>query len=357
VPWSGEPTGALIAPLVLLAMVYSRKKRRGKLDIFIILLVLCLAVGMSLAACGPKTPPGEASPTSEPRSTQSNQDNNAPTQSPVSGTPGGNTNKGSNLGNPGSGSKNPSADSTVECYGTPTSTPTPTPTMTPPSLTGDAKIAYETFTVLRDHLGWWNKNQNNMTSLDFLGIILSYEFGNEGRSINPQLIKETAVRNFYVKCQGFTGHPCSPDSDVDIFTYIAKKDLLSMRSGYILKPGDDPNLNLFWNPENATRSNIDFPSAFRTADPKWKRAYFDQAIEWVNKSLIKPTLWEKIMAVDLGFATDEVVARSGNDRKQNTMFILTLCQTNHWEAARPVGYGQDETYGVKYCGEIPGWTQ
>jgi len=48
----GEPTGALIAPLVLLAILYGRKKRRGKLDTLIILLVLCVGIGMSLAACG-----------------------------------------------------------------------------------------------------------------------------------------------------------------------------------------------------------------------------------------------------------------------------------------------------------------
>jgi len=46
----GEPTGALIAPLVLLAMLYSRKKRRGKLDMLIILLVLCVGVGMTLVS-------------------------------------------------------------------------------------------------------------------------------------------------------------------------------------------------------------------------------------------------------------------------------------------------------------------
>jgi RHS repeat-associated protein len=125
VPWGGEPTGALIGPLVLLAMLYSRKKRRGKLDMLVLLLVLCLSVGMTLMACGPDTPQGESSPTSEPQSTQSNQDNNAPTQPPVLGTPGGETDKGSNPENPGSGNKNPSADSTVECYGTPTPTPTP----------------------------------------------------------------------------------------------------------------------------------------------------------------------------------------------------------------------------------------
>jgi RHS repeat-associated protein len=133
VPWSGEPTGALIGPLVLLAMVYNRKKRREKIDVFIILFVLCLAIGMSLAACGPGTTPGEPSPTTEPQSTQSNQDNTAPTQPPVSGTPGGDTNKGSNPGNPGSGNNDPSADSTVECYVTPTpdTTPTSPPTPTP----------------------------------------------------------------------------------------------------------------------------------------------------------------------------------------------------------------------------------
>jgi len=61
VPWSGEPTGALIGPLVLLAMVYSRKKRRGKLDTLIVLLVLCVGIGMSLTACGPGTPPPPSS--------------------------------------------------------------------------------------------------------------------------------------------------------------------------------------------------------------------------------------------------------------------------------------------------------
>jgi len=86
---------------------------------------------MTLMACGPDASQGESSPISEPRSTQSNQDNNAPTQSPATGTPGGETDKGSNPDNPGSGNNDPSADSTVECYGTPTPSPTPeSPTYT-----------------------------------------------------------------------------------------------------------------------------------------------------------------------------------------------------------------------------------
>jgi hypothetical protein len=69
-PWGGEPTGALIAPLVLLAMVYSRKKRRGKLDMLIILLVLCVGVGMTLSACNftRKVPGGTVEGTLAPTS-------------------------------------------------------------------------------------------------------------------------------------------------------------------------------------------------------------------------------------------------------------------------------------------------
>ena len=51
VPWGGNPSAAFMAPLALLWMIYSRKKKRGKLDMFIILLVLGVAVSMSLAGC------------------------------------------------------------------------------------------------------------------------------------------------------------------------------------------------------------------------------------------------------------------------------------------------------------------
>ena len=59
VPWGGNPTGALFAPLALLSLVYSRKKKRGTLDIIIVLIVVGVALGLSLSACsgGTSTPP------------------------------------------------------------------------------------------------------------------------------------------------------------------------------------------------------------------------------------------------------------------------------------------------------------
>lgn len=154
-----------------------------------------------------------------------------------------------------------------------TSTPIPSPTQ--PPLTGDALIAYNTYVALRDHAGWWNNYAvGSITSLDFLEIILSIEFSGEVmKRVDSNLLKETVVRNYYVKCESFTGHPCSPDSDTDIFTYIEEKTLLRQRPGYILQKEDDPNKNGSWNPEKPNRSKVDFAGAIRNPDPRWKRAF------------------------------------------------------------------------------------
>ena len=51
VPWEGNPTGAVVAPLALLSLIYGRKKKRGTLDTIVILLVLGVSLAMSLNAC------------------------------------------------------------------------------------------------------------------------------------------------------------------------------------------------------------------------------------------------------------------------------------------------------------------
>ena len=72
VPWGGNPTGALFAPLALLSLLYSRKKKRGTLDTIIILVVLGVVLGMSLTACQQPTPsspaPGGGNPPTPPPS-------------------------------------------------------------------------------------------------------------------------------------------------------------------------------------------------------------------------------------------------------------------------------------------------
>ncbi len=57
VPWGGEPSATLMAPLALLSLLYSRRKKRGTLDTIVILLVLGMSLGLGLAACNGVTPP------------------------------------------------------------------------------------------------------------------------------------------------------------------------------------------------------------------------------------------------------------------------------------------------------------
>ena len=83
----GNPTGALFAPLALLSLVYSRRKKRGTLDIIIILVVLGVALGMSLTACQQPTPsspaPGGGNPPTTPPSGGSGPAGPTPTQNPT----------------------------------------------------------------------------------------------------------------------------------------------------------------------------------------------------------------------------------------------------------------------------------
>ena len=61
VPWQGDPTSLLISPLALLALVYTGKRKRSKLDVFVALMVVCGVLSLSLAGCGPSTP-GDTTP-------------------------------------------------------------------------------------------------------------------------------------------------------------------------------------------------------------------------------------------------------------------------------------------------------
>lgn len=55
VPWN--PIGAIVGPLGLLSLFYSRRRKRNKWDTLLIFLVLGGAIAMSMSACGPTPPP------------------------------------------------------------------------------------------------------------------------------------------------------------------------------------------------------------------------------------------------------------------------------------------------------------
>ena len=66
-PGAYDPAGVMVAPLAMLGLVLGRKKKRGKWDSLIVLLVVCVVVGMSLSACTQQNQEGtDATATSLP---------------------------------------------------------------------------------------------------------------------------------------------------------------------------------------------------------------------------------------------------------------------------------------------------
>jgi len=123
VPWRSDPTGAMLAPLALLAMVYGKKKNRGKWDNLVIIVVLGLTFGMGLSACN-------NSPVTYPINTGTPQPIGTGTQPPtqvatvtVTPTPTGTTVV---IVIP-TATGTPTPTMTITCFVTGTPTPTPTP--------------------------------------------------------------------------------------------------------------------------------------------------------------------------------------------------------------------------------------
>jgi RHS repeat-associated protein len=84
VPWN--PIGAILAPLAVLSLVYGRKKKHGKWDTLLIIVLLGVSAGVGLVACAP--PPSAPGPiaTAVPSNTPA-PSNPSPVQAPVSTGP------------------------------------------------------------------------------------------------------------------------------------------------------------------------------------------------------------------------------------------------------------------------------
>ena len=86
VPWN--PIGVIVGPLGLIALVYSRKKKRGKWDTLIILVLLGISAGVGVIACAP-VPPSTQVPNPNATATPTNTApaNPSPAETPVSTGP------------------------------------------------------------------------------------------------------------------------------------------------------------------------------------------------------------------------------------------------------------------------------
>jgi hypothetical protein len=126
VPWN--PIGAIVGPLGLISLFYSRKKRGNKAGVFLVLLLVLGSIGMTLAACGP-----QPLPTPVPQATAVPTDNNPPTNPSPTETP--QPGLGTDTGNIPSSTPSPSTTPVPTSCLTPTITLTPT--VIPTSLSTD----------------------------------------------------------------------------------------------------------------------------------------------------------------------------------------------------------------------------
>ena len=187
VPWGGDPSGMLIAPLALLALVFGRKKNRTKLDHFVILVVIGLSVGFSVSACGNGTPKGDPiikmSTTAIPNSPE---DAYSSTSTPVYafGQAGAN---GIDLNDCDKEKLKFTLTPTLKVIMMFTKTPLPTATLSSDvfwrddgrsySGTGMRKLYdfYKDYKDLNNNPGFWNKN--GFTIEKFFGLMMMYEMG------------------------------------------------------------------------------------------------------------------------------------------------------------------------------------
>jgi RHS repeat-associated protein len=285
VPWGGEPTGALFAPLALLVLLYGRKKTRSRWDNLVIAAVLCLAVGMCLAGCGPNPTPtvvtaGNATATITPIETPK------PTQTPPVAVT----------------ISTPTATATL--IFAPTVTPTPCPTSGRLPYTyldktkfnpekGDvtgvtAEQVYELYKKMWEAPlteWWWLEfgKDNEFSIWDFISTMTYYEASGQTRFAST--LAEAGVRFYYAGSTVPGNYPRNPKSE-NIINWWAE---FSESTARIIKGGAIGSADV------GTRSNMAIVGdKFKESPPEWRSWKGDAPFNWGNLYAIKPVEKRKV---------------------------------------------------------------
>ncbi len=266
-------------------MVYGGKKKRGRWDTLVILLVICLAVGMSLSACKLPTPIPSPTPTG------------TPAQPPATGTPTPGNNPGSNPT-----STEPPTVSPTPCPPTPTRTPTPSPTPTPTPdrlpythldrtkfnpKPGDitnvtAEQVYELYKKMwADSLTkwWWLEfgKDGEFSIWDFISTMTYYEASRQTR-FAPTLA-EAGVRFYYAGSTVQGNYPRNPEPE-NIINWWAE---FSETTARIIKSGAIESADV------GTRSDMAIVgNKFKESPPEWRSWKGDAPFNWGNLYAISP---------------------------------------------------------------------
>jgi hypothetical protein len=345
----------MVAPLALLGLVFGKKKKRGKWDTFIGLLVVCVVVGMSVSACNqPSSSPvpgasGTPTPVSTPSSTL------MATQTPTTAV-------SATVNNSVKATPPPPSpiypELSYHCLDILLGKPEP---RKPSGLDAEYDYVWDTYinlwTKMDEEAWWWVDGEKySFTPLDFLDRLLEIEF---------QIIKNThfgklpeiAVGNFsfwttrvgdkdwrLAENKVFMGNP----TNLQIIEYIGKRGLL--HSGEYSKKTKDYRVQNI--PEdydqwltfngNYPDHEIPFKEGFIKPEPAWldwrnvnppvyneegAEEIDDVPVEWGNnEGGHQSDFFRRIEAKSygVGLKTDEIFLHTSN------FYAVTFCQLNFY---------------------------
>ncbi len=329
VPWGGEPSAALMAPLSLLSLFYSRKRKRGTLDTIIILLVLGVSLSLGLTACG--TNPAPTTPTPYVFTVKSTGGTEAIYEyangTLVAVTP-------SPLSTPlapiiATACATPSL--TVTATGTPT--PTPAPDLLDRSkLDNRSNKFYDLYLAMYNEPSeWWWKDYGGTDGFkiwDFMAIMWSYDV-----QLNIELVKEAMHNRAALFCPG----GCNPATAEGSLTYLAgyAQSARDRVDGW--KPGTDPATVMDNNVPNK-QIGVDIVEQIRTSTGQDLTAM--SPFDYGNISL--NPVYAKM--VSNGWVLKSLRATSGD-----TFFVLSHCQYYFAQEAIYKGLPLTQTNYNSYC--------
>ncbi|MCI0555384.1 MAG: hypothetical protein L0287_30945 [Anaerolineae bacterium] len=305
VPWN--PIGAIFAPLAVLSLFYSRKRKRSKWDTMFIIVLLGITAGVGVVACGPVppvTPVPNTNATAIP-SSNTTPTNPSPAETPVpvgSGTvlPNVPSTTASPLIIPAIGDC-PTATLTL----VPTSTPTPGEPTRPAGLDPSLDYVWETYSNLwKKTDGWWwttAAGLKRFTPIDFLDRLHHFEFSTpRPQDLSDATVIEAAVGSFCfwmnrsddsAKEWRQIGDCHANPTDLEVFQYIHERGILMYGPKHYEVLGSSPSYSAWLTREYDWKNGkfqARFADNFMAPNPRWldwrnSNGIDDPLVEWGNE--------------------------------------------------------------------------
>jgi hypothetical protein len=320
--------GALFAPLGVVALVYSRRRKGSNGAILLVILSFAVVTGVTLSGCG--TRPSTSTQVAAVIVPMSSQQFYVVPY--VSGTP------GTPFVMTISPTKTPEQIlNELGCDDDSTQTPAPTPTSTPGDNVGLTEAGKKAEKLYQKYAGytpaqWWNID-GNFTIEEFLGLMLEYDISAETPATD--LITEAVARQIWIDATSHEGHPAYCTNNIcknGVFNFIGKYvESAQRRFIYVTPPEEDiPLYDFPCGKSGATAMSDAQNIGEKILHPQaaWKEYSETAPYHWGNPPTPQWAL--KVHGMDIiGERPDQVYYLGGAH-----FVVYSIAQDNYW-STRP----------------------